>query len=109
MYILRYQHPVGQGCFHTGIIRGNCFRTSSTDDILYVYDCGALDQKVLRSEIDLLSGEYSSINALFLSHLDHDHVSGLDYLLAKIKVQTIYIPYIDNILPILDLLEVEKD
>ena len=109
MYILRYQHPVGQGCFHTGIISGNCFRRSSTDDICYVYDCGALDQKVLRSEIGLLSGEYSSIDALFLSHLDYDHVSGLDYLLAKIKVQTVYIPYIDNILLILDLLESEKD
>lgn len=86
----RSQHPVGHGGFHTGIVDmgGSPFH--------YVYDCGSVARIALKNAIeqyvDRLDGD--AIDVLFLSHLDADHVSGLDQLLACVKAKTAVLPYL---------------
>ena len=45
------------------------------------------------------------VDALFVSHLDADHVSGMDRLLGSVAVDTVYIPYLDPVAHVLDILE----
>ena len=51
----------------------------------------------------------SRIDALFVSHLDADHVNGLDRLLGSVTVDTVYIPYLDAAALVVDILEAEVD
>ena len=86
----RLQLPVGQGFFHSGdvSIAGVAFR--------YVYDCGSENERaldrVISGFIDELSG--AQIDVLFLSHLDADHVCGLDRLLTYSRAKTAVLPYL---------------
>lgn len=109
MWVIRHQLPVGQGCFHAGTVGVGDPIGQGSKQFHYIYDCGSTDLGAIRDGIDLCKRHTSSIHALFVSHLDDDHVSGLDRLLAAVKVDTVYIPYVDDLLPILDLLEAEKD
>ena len=43
------------------------------------------------------------VDALFISHLDKDHVNGLDRLLSLISVDTVFIPYSNDIVSVIDL------
>jgi beta-lactamase superfamily II metal-dependent hydrolase len=109
MWAMRHHYPVGQGCFHAGTIGfGDPIRQES-NQFRYVYDCGSSNQQAMRAAIEQYKSQTSFIDALFISHLDDDHVSGLDRLLAGVKVDTVYIPHIENMFPLLDLLEAEKD
>jgi hypothetical protein len=90
----RTQHPVGQGFFHSGEIR------VQEAVIRYVYDCGSENDDSLNSAVsDYASQEDGSfkLDILFLSHLDSDHVSGLDRLLIKVPTATVVLPYLSNI------------
>src|SRR4051794_18710519 len=85
----RIQYPIGQGFFHAAEVNvgSGTFR--------YIVDCGStsvtmVDQQVDRYIDDLGSEEH--IDALFLSHIDHDHVSGLDRLLGPTKVDAVFLP-----------------
>lgn len=109
MRIVRDQYPVGQGCFNAGTISFGGPIGEETKHFRYVYDCGSSNQRAMRAAIDRCKSQTSFIDALFVSHLDDDHVSGLDRLLAAVKVDSVYIPYVDNLVPILDLLEAEKE
>lgn len=86
----RIQHSVGQGFFHSGrlLVADVAFR--------YVYDCGSLDFGSVHQEVDryIDMWEVGQINALFVSHLDVDHISGLDHLLALVSVHTVFLPYL---------------
>lgn len=104
MWATRYQFPIGQGCFHAGDIG---ISDSESNRINYVYDCGSTKQRPLQNAIDFYKTRTSSIDALFVSHFDADHVSGLDRLLASVEVDTVYIPYVDQLILILDLIEAE--
>ncbi|PNQ05544.1 hypothetical protein RM69_04350 [Mesotoga sp. SC_NapDC3] len=81
-------HNVGQGLFTSG----NCcsFR--------YVYDCGTnglqslLDTRI--SEFIQSLGKTSAIDVLIISHMHSDHTSGLDKLLSRVHVDTVYLPYL---------------
>ena len=87
MWATRHQFPVGQGCFHAGAIG----HTDSASDMMhYVYDCGSTRQRALQNAIDMYKTRTSSIDFLFVSHFDADHVSGLDRLLAAATVDTVY-------------------
>jgi glyoxylase-like metal-dependent hydrolase (beta-lactamase superfamily II) len=82
------QHPVGQGGFLTGILRGR------GRDIRWIYDCGSLQDQALVREMSTALSTQSEIRLLFVSHLDYDHVSGLDRLLSLTKgVEEVVLPY----------------
>lgn len=89
----RTQHPIGQGFFHTASVEVE-------DRVFnYVYDCGSMDAAPLDSAI----GEYvesldgTNIDLLFLSHLDNDHVSGLERLLVLSNASTAVLPYLSPV------------
>jgi|GEM_PF-1010272 len=88
--IKRIQHPVGQGCFHS-------FEISNKDQkFTYIYDCGSDNLTELHREIDVYTELYGNdkIDLLVLSHLDNDHVNGVERLLANIDVETVMLPYL---------------
>ena len=106
MWAKRYQFPIGQGCFHAGVIG---LADSESKKIHYVYDCGSKKQSTLQNAIDFYKTQTSFIDTLFVSHFDADHVSGLDRLLAVVEVDTVYIPYVDQSVIVLDLIEAEMN
>jgi hypothetical protein len=93
---LRIQRPVGQGFFHTAslLVGSERFR--------YIYDCGSENRDVLLHQIaTYLSNSpleawdaQHRVDSLFVSHLDLDHVNGLDVLLARVTVDTVVLPYL---------------
>ena len=94
MQVTRCQYPIGQGCFSSGRIqcsRGEC---DSAIDFHYIYDCGATNQGPLRDAIDCYQEADDIRDALVVSHLHADHVSGVDRLLGAVNVGTVYIPYV---------------
>jgi hypothetical protein len=77
---------VGQGLFYTGEI----------DDFNFVYDCGSWNEVFLKSAIRAykkreLQGK--PLDLLIISHLDSDHVNGLNDLLHDAKANTVILPY----------------
>jgi len=88
---VRRQHPVGQGFFSTGEVR------TSGAVFSYVYDCGSFDRHALEREIAsyVSANKAERIDALFVSHLDWDHVSGLDVLLGMVRADTVFLPYLN--------------
>ena len=78
------QFPVGQGGFHMGwlrehrqLLRIDPFQ--GTPPFAWAYDCGSDQLSALERQIKSIAG--ARINMLFLSHLDDDHVVGVDKLL----------------------------
>lgn len=108
MRVRRTQYPVGQGCFHAGHIRWN-EDSHKDDEFRYVYDCGSTKQRALREAINIFRWEASRIDALFVSHLHSDHVSGLDRLLGMVKADTVYIPHVDDLTRVVHLIEADMD
>lgn len=94
-HFTRTFHPVGQGVFYTEIhwTNGHQFRV--------VYDCGsAKSQDWLRQRIESGIGKNPTVDLLFISHFDKDHISGIKFLNPK----TIVIPFFsDEELILLDL------
>lgn len=76
-----WQHPVGQGFFHSGTIE-----FLERLPFRYVYDCGRYRSPApyWDTVIGPTVTEYHSrpLEALFVSHLDSDHINGLSALLA---------------------------
>lgn len=96
--VVMRQHAVGHGGFHTGVMGRGKAR------LRWVYDCGALrtkGQKQLSDEIKYLASEYDEekvrLDLLFISHFDRDHVSGIKELMSTTEVDTVIIPYLDDI------------
>ncbi|MDC0936196.1 hypothetical protein OAS39_07900 [Pirellulales bacterium] len=89
----RQQHAVGQGFFHSGSV------AVPPVTLQYVYDCGSGNDNALTTAIhDYIERlESSNINLLFVSHLDWDHVNGLDRLLAAAQADTVVLPYLSGI------------
>ena len=105
LHITRRQFPVGQGCFHAGSVSIQ----EASNTLHYVYDCGSTNQRYLRRHVNWYREHTSSIDALFVSHFDSDHVSGLDQLLGATNVKTVYIPYVNDLVLLLDILEADID
>ena len=78
MHVTRMQYPIGQGCFHAGTIRETDAGYHDDCAFQYVYDCGSDDRQALGEAIDNYKNQVSHVDALFVSHLDNDHVNGLD-------------------------------
>ncbi len=84
-FIRRFILPVGQGAFYVEKI-GN---------INIVYDCGSIGNgKKIKELIEKCFERNKVIEAIFISHLDKDHMSGVEDLLTKCKVKRICFPLI---------------
>lgn len=87
MDVTMIQHPVGQGGMFSGQLQ-----TGNTT-LRWVYDCGSNQQDRLNEEVLFVAAQ-GAIDLLFLSHLDSDHVNGLDRLLAATTVTEVVLPYL---------------
>lgn len=86
--MLRSFIPVGQGAFYLEQFEICGERTN------VVYDCGSLtDVKIVEKEIRANFGKGEKIDIVFISHLDQDHINGLEYLLKYCNVKNIVFPY----------------
>jgi hypothetical protein len=81
------QRAVGQGGLSVGEVDcgGLPFR--------WVYDCGSNQSDALAREIASIDGP---VNVLFLSHLDSDHVNGVDRLLCAHHCSEVVLPYLGD-------------
>lgn len=89
--VRRYQYPVGQGGFHSAEIHFGKAR------FRYVYDCGSTHRAALEREITAFEeglGSSAPLEMLALSHLDDDHVNGVEGILSHRDIETIVIPYL---------------
>ena len=109
MHITRIQYPIGQGCFHAGSIRPPETAKDDAQAFHYVYDCGSDDQEALGEAIDNYKTITSRVDALFVSHLDRDHVNGIDGLLSAVNVDTVYVPYANEEVLVLELIQAELE
>ena len=90
MDVVLTQHPVGQG----GMMSGRL--TVPGGRFLWIYDCGSNQTAALDREIDAIAHE-GHVDGLFLSHLDSDHVNGVEHLLSSMPVREVVLPYLDTI------------
>lgn len=81
--------PVGQGAFYCEQFGGKC----QDARLNIIYDCGsATDIHYVKQQIDTNFAQDEIVHALFLSHLDADHINGIPYLLRHCRVQKIFFP-----------------
>ena len=90
----RVLHPVGQGAFFT-----EQFYDKAQDKLLYnvVYDCGSTStdiQTQMERDIKNCFHDKKTIDVLYLSHFDDDHVNYVNHLKANGHLQgtRIFIP-----------------
>lgn len=99
-YMYRMFLPVGQGAFYC-----EQFHISGkSEPFIMVYDCGVLhlmdkNQDELRKKFQGILKEHfpksKTINALFISHLDEDHVNGLKLLEEEgFRIEHFFLPAI---------------
>ena len=103
MEVIRTQWPVGQGCFSSGKIKSEDSHGNPSLEFNYVYDCGARSKVRIEDAIGQFSQDTPNIDALFISHFDDDHVQGLDRLLSECRVDTVYVPYVNQMAPVLEV------
>ncbi|RAK18960.1 metallo-beta-lactamase superfamily protein [Salipiger aestuarii] len=89
MQVRMVQRAVGQGGLHCGEL------TLGHKPLRWVYDCGSNQADALKREVGSIARD-SEIDLLFLSHLDSDHVNGVDLLLSQVKVREVILPYLNE-------------
>lgn len=101
IYFSQVQHPVGQGGFHTGCLLyfGHPIWVGPMSipqaGFAWAYDCGSDQGWALTVQIGKVCG--ASFNVLFISHLDSDHVDGVDeLLLAASGIDEVVLPYLGD-------------
>lgn len=90
MKVTLTQHPVGQGGMMSGMLQ------ISGGKLHWVYDCGSNQRESRNREIARVARQ-GSVDMLFLSHLDSDHVDGIDRLLTSTSVKEVILPYLNDI------------
>lgn len=81
--------PVGQGAFYCEQFMG----AFETERINIVYDCGSsTNVKLVEEQIKNNFEKDEIIHAVFISHLDKDHINGIPFLLKYCKVKKIFFP-----------------
>lgn len=98
--VLRTQHAVGQGGFHTGWV------ATGGGAVAYVYDCGAeggdgpqrRDEEIAwfceHLRWHLHDRDSVRFGALFVSHLDRDHMNGVPQLVQQWRPDRVFLPYL---------------
>jgi hypothetical protein len=86
VHIKREFYPVGQGAFYSERLFNSC---------RIIYDCGG-NSPQYKNAIDENTKKNEDIEILFISHFHADHINGLPYLLKRVNVKKIVIPYMDN-------------
>lgn len=89
MQVKMVQHAVGQGGLFSGEL------TAQGKPLRWVYDCGSNQRDALRREIKRVASG-GDIDMLFLSHLDSDHIGGVDELLGQVHVREVVLPYLNE-------------
>ena len=83
--------PVGQGAFYCEQFRN----WGNNEDVNVVYDCGSLtDVKLVEKQIRNNFYKGQTIHAVFISHLDDDHINGIPFLLKYCHVKNLFFPLI---------------
>lgn len=85
--IIRTFHPVGQGAFYS----------ERHLDYNIVYDCGSNSRKKAEGVVSQAFSKDETIDVLFISHFDEDHVN----LIEKLKDSVKEIKYV--VMPLLDI------
>jgi metal-dependent hydrolase (beta-lactamase superfamily II) len=80
-------YSVGQGLFYSSSLS-----LDNNVSANIIFDCGSENLELINNQIDNFPEK--DIDILIISHLHFDHVSGLDYLLKKRKVNTVVLPYL---------------
>ena len=88
----RMFHPVGHGAFFT-----EKFKYKDGKVFNVVYDCGCKNKSekiILKKEVDSFFKRGDSINVLFISHFDRDHVNGMEYIRPYLsRITHLMIPF----------------
>jgi beta-lactamase superfamily II metal-dependent hydrolase len=85
------QLPVGQGGFLIGHIRDD-----HSHVFTYAFDCGSINREHFEQCLSYCSSE--KIDVLFVSHLDKDHINGIDALAAHVQIEAVVLPCLDPLL-----------
>lgn len=86
--MLRSFLPVGQGTFYLEQFQNR---------VNIVFDCGSSTSvELVRDQIHNTFQRNEPIEAVFLSHMDEDHVNGLEELLSYCRVKRVYLPYLNE-------------
>lgn len=90
--VFRWQLPVGQGGLHSTLLR------AAGREFWFIYDCGSLNESPLSRELEQLDNDFGErpLDLLVLSHLDEDHVNGVERLFSRREVRRVMIPYLDD-------------
>lgn len=83
---------VGQGAFYCEQFKTDIF----SEKINVIYDCGSDNVEMVHEQIQNNFEKGEIIHAVFISHLDNDHINGLPYLLKYCKVKKIFFPLIER-------------
>lgn len=87
MHMKRIFLPVGQGAFYLEQFQNDQRK------INVIYDCGSsTDIGLVEGIIRSTFAEGEEIQALFISHLDDDHINGIPFLLNYCNVKRIFFP-----------------
>lgn len=97
MKVVRTFHPVGQGAFYSERFY-NMDNPQAKFNI--VYDCGTSWGTITKAKkvVDLAFDKNDTINYLFISHLDYDHISLVNTLIESVnkKVRNIVLPLVNR-------------
>lgn len=67
--------------------------TNRTRQFAYAFDCGSVNREHLEQGLSTCSA--GVLDLLFISHLDADHVNGVDALTARMQVDAVVLPCLD--------------
>lgn len=93
MTVKTCQAAVGQGGLMVQEISVDA--GGSERGLVVAFDCGSNNRDALYEAIESI--EPQAIDVLLISHLDSDHVNGIDFLLAKRTVETVVLPCLDEL------------
>lgn len=87
------QFAVGQG----GFLVGRIWRTAQNAqrEFTYAFDCGSINREHFETGLDACA--LSRLDVLFISHLDLDHVNGIDALASKMQIDRVVLPCLDTL------------
>ena len=102
--VIRQFHPIGQGAFYTEHMNYHNQRFN------VIYDCGSTTSvKLVNDQIEKTFDRGETIHALFISHLDKDHINGIESLIKYCNVERIFFPLISNLNKLLLLKEFNEE